>query len=122
MSDRRILMLENNLNEARTLISVLQGKVARQREDVMDAGIHAEMTVLIQQENELEEEKATLTKDIALWEKRVGLALGKNMDELADEAGFDLVAFGPADPGPDAARFGAWLDAGRADDAADGYV
>ena len=34
MSDRRILMLENNLNEARTLISVLQSKVARQREDV----------------------------------------------------------------------------------------
>ena len=32
MSDRRILMLENNLNEARTLISVLQSKVARQRE------------------------------------------------------------------------------------------
>ena len=27
-------MLENNLNEARTLISVLQSKVARQREDV----------------------------------------------------------------------------------------
>ena len=27
-------MLENNLNEARTLISDLQSKVARQREDV----------------------------------------------------------------------------------------
>ena len=34
MSDRRILMLENKLNEARTLISVLQGKVARQRDDI----------------------------------------------------------------------------------------
>ena len=34
MSDRRILMLENNLNSARTLISVLQGKVARQRDDI----------------------------------------------------------------------------------------
>ena len=34
MSDRRILMLENNLNEARTLISVLQAKVARQRDDI----------------------------------------------------------------------------------------
>lgn len=34
MSDRRILMLENNLNEARRLISVLQGKVARQRDDI----------------------------------------------------------------------------------------
>ena len=33
MSDR-ILMLENNLNEARTLISVLQSKVARQRDDI----------------------------------------------------------------------------------------
>tara|TARA_R110002167_G_C12491869_1_gene635485 strand:+ start:339 stop:512 length:174 start_codon:yes stop_codon:yes gene_type:complete len=27
-------MLENNLNEARTLNSVLQGKVARQRDDI----------------------------------------------------------------------------------------
>ena len=27
-------MLENNLNSARTLISVLQGKVARQRDDI----------------------------------------------------------------------------------------
>jgi epoxyqueuosine reductase len=34
--------------------------------------------------------------------------------ELAAAAGFDLVRFGPADPGPDAARFAAWLDAGRA--------
>mgnify|MGYP003630870833 FL=1 len=33
MNDR-ILMLENNLNEARTLISVLQSKVARQRDDI----------------------------------------------------------------------------------------
>jgi len=33
MSDR-ILILENNLNEARTLISVLQSKVARQRDDI----------------------------------------------------------------------------------------
>jgi len=34
MSDRRILILENNLNESRTLISVLQSKVARQRDDI----------------------------------------------------------------------------------------
>ena len=27
-------MLENNLNESRTLISVLQSKVARQRDDI----------------------------------------------------------------------------------------
>jgi uncharacterized coiled-coil protein SlyX len=33
MSDRRILLLEDNLTAARTLISVLQGKVARQRDD-----------------------------------------------------------------------------------------
>lgn len=34
--------------------------------------------------------------------------------EIASEAGFELVRFGPVDPGPDAARFAAWLDAGRA--------
>ena len=34
MSDRKILMLQNNLNEARTLISVLQSKVARQRDEI----------------------------------------------------------------------------------------
>jgi epoxyqueuosine reductase len=34
--------------------------------------------------------------------------------EIAAEAGFDLVRFGPVDPGPDGARFAAWLDAGRA--------
>ena len=34
--------------------------------------------------------------------------------EIASEAGFDLVRFGPADPGPHGMRFAAWLDAGRA--------
>lgn len=34
--------------------------------------------------------------------------------ELAFDAGFDLVRFGPAGPGADGDRFGAWLDAGRA--------
>jgi len=34
MSDQRILMLQNNLNEARTLNSVLQSKVARQRDEI----------------------------------------------------------------------------------------
>jgi len=34
MSDRKILMLQNNLNEARTLNSVLQSKVARQRDEI----------------------------------------------------------------------------------------
>lgn len=33
--------------------------------------------------------------------------------EIAAECGFDLVRFGPADPGPDGDRFLAWLDAGR---------
>ena len=32
MSDRRIKSLENNLNEARKLISVMQSKIAKQRE------------------------------------------------------------------------------------------
>ena len=32
---------------------------------------------------------------------------------LAHDCGFDLVGFGPADPGPDGARFLAWLEAGR---------
>ena len=33
--------------------------------------------------------------------------------ELASDAGFDLVRFGPADPGPDGNRFVDWLEAGR---------
>lgn len=34
MSQKRIDKLLDNLNEARTLISVLQSKVARQRDDI----------------------------------------------------------------------------------------
>ncbi|MHC5064700.1 MAG: tRNA epoxyqueuosine(34) reductase QueG [Planctomycetota bacterium] len=34
--------------------------------------------------------------------------------ELAEAAGFDLVGFGPADPGDQAQRFEDWLDEGRA--------
>ncbi len=34
--------------------------------------------------------------------------------EMAAEEGFDLVRFGPPDPGDQGARFAAWLDAGRA--------
>ncbi len=34
--------------------------------------------------------------------------------ELALESGFDLVAFGPADPGEHGEKFASWLDAGRA--------
>lgn len=33
--------------------------------------------------------------------------------ELAQDSGFELVRFGPADPGPDGDRFLAWLEAGR---------
>lgn len=33
--------------------------------------------------------------------------------EIAFDCGFDLVRFGPADPGPDGQRFLSWLDAGR---------
>lgn len=35
------------------------------------------------------------------------------LEEMALEAGFDVVGFGPSDPGPDAERFLAWLAAGR---------
>ncbi len=34
--------------------------------------------------------------------------------DIAHEAGFDVVAFGPGDPGEHGPRFAAWLDAGRA--------
>ena len=34
--------------------------------------------------------------------------------EITAEAGFDVVAFGPADPGEHGPRFARWLDAGRA--------
>ena len=61
MSDRRILMLENNLNEARTLISVLQSKVARQRDDVTRLRDRVDTLMLDKKEitkklNELREE------------------------------------------------------------------
>ena len=62
MSDRRILMLENNLNEARTLISVLQSKVARQRDDITRLRNRVDTLMLDKKEitknlNELREEK-----------------------------------------------------------------
>ena len=54
-------MLENNLNEARTLISVLQSKVARQREDVTRLRDRVDTLMLDKKEitkklNELREE------------------------------------------------------------------
>lgn len=62
MSDRRILMLENNLNEARTLNSVLQSKVARQRDDVTRLRNRVDTLMLDKKDitkklNELREEK-----------------------------------------------------------------
>jgi len=53
----------------------------------MDPVIHAEMTILIRREKELEEEILELqSEEIPLWSKRVGLAENKGMAELADEA------------------------------------
>lgn len=50
-------------------------------------GIHAEMTILIRRENELEEKLEELhKKEIPLWEKRVGLAEQKGMSDLATQA------------------------------------
>ena len=62
MSDRRILILENNLNEARTLISVLQSKVARQRDDITRLRDRTDTLMLDKKEitkklNELRREK-----------------------------------------------------------------
>jgi 5-bromo-4-chloroindolyl phosphate hydrolysis protein len=62
MSDRRILMLENNLNDARTLISVLQSKVARQRDDITRLRDRTDTLMLDKKEitkklNELRREK-----------------------------------------------------------------
>jgi len=62
MSDRRILMLENNLNEARTLISVLQSKASRRRDDVTRLRNRVDTLILDKKEitkklNELREVK-----------------------------------------------------------------
>ncbi len=54
---------------------------------MVNPGIHAEMTILIRRENELEEKIAELQKhEIPLWAKRVKLAREKGMDDLAEEA------------------------------------
>ena len=54
---------------------------------MVDPVIHAEMTILIQREKELEREIEELENDeIPLWKKRVGLAENKGMTDLADEA------------------------------------
>lgn len=54
---------------------------------MVNPGIHAEMTILIQREKELEQAIDELKDEqIPLWEKRVKLADQKGMPELADEA------------------------------------
>lgn len=54
---------------------------------MVDPGIHAEMTILIQREKELERDIEELEKkEIPLWAKRVGLAEDKGMADLADQA------------------------------------
>ncbi len=51
-----------------------------------DAGLHAQMTYLIQEEKRYEEQLAELTEKLELWKKRVQLAEQKGMPDLADEA------------------------------------
>lgn len=54
---------------------------------MVDPGIHAEMTILIRREKELQRIIEELeTEEIPLWEKRVKLADQKGMSDLADEA------------------------------------
>ncbi len=53
----------------------------------MDPVIHAEMTILIRREKELEEQIQELeSEELPVWSKRVTLAENKGMGELADEA------------------------------------
>ena len=52
----------------------------------MDAGIHAQMTYLIQEEKRYEEKLSELTEQVELWKKRVQLAKEKDELELAGEA------------------------------------
>ena len=52
----------------------------------MDAGIHGQMTYLIQEEKRYENELEELTEDVELWKKRVQLAEDKSEPELADQA------------------------------------
>lgn len=53
---------------------------------MVDPGIHAEMTILIRREKELERELSELKEEIPVWNKRVDLALSKGMEELAEQA------------------------------------
>lgn len=54
---------------------------------MVDPVIHAEMTILVRREKELNEQVADLeSKELPLWAKRVQLAENKGMADLADEA------------------------------------
>lgn len=52
----------------------------------MDPVVHARMTMIIQEEKKLGEEKQKLVLEIPVWERRVTLATQKGMTELAGEA------------------------------------
>ncbi len=53
---------------------------------MVDPVIHAKMTALVREENDLEEEAAKLEDEIPLWEGRVKLANDKGMADLASQA------------------------------------
>lgn len=52
----------------------------------MDPLIHAEMSLLVQREKKLEQEKAALLEEVTLWRRRVELAKSKGLTDLAQEA------------------------------------
>jgi phage shock protein A len=52
----------------------------------MDPVIHAKMTALVREENDLKEEADKLDDEIPLWEGRVKLANDKGMSDLARQA------------------------------------
>jgi hypothetical protein len=53
---------------------------------MVDPGIHAEMALLIQREQELERRRIKVAKDLVLWKKRIGLAEQKGKLSLAAQA------------------------------------
>ncbi|MBA2661711.1 MAG: hypothetical protein H0U74_05410 [Bradymonadaceae bacterium] len=52
----------------------------------MDAVIREEMTLLVQREKKLEQEKQSLENELPTWQQRVRLAEEKGISELADQA------------------------------------
>ena len=52
----------------------------------MDPVVHARMTMIIQEEKKLGEERQKIVLEIPVWERRVTLATQKGMTELAGEA------------------------------------